>query len=494
MSTPSRLLGDQPWVGVLGVGTSILAGLLLGMGQGKAFFLALVGLAVVALVILGIWVIALAPEKIGFWLFGAAILTVPWNGVRLTESVTVADFFILLALPFAAYGIVGKYRTFSLPTWLVLGAGLLAMSVLVMELLPPESLAVQISPPKTYFSFQEATGSNLGLGIRLLIAAALFPMLGVGLVSSWRQVNLLANLWVVGVVISCLVAVLDAFAGTSIQLSLGNADINAGAFGSASYGQLGADVRYVGLSIHPVALSLAASMVMPFIIIRMSVTKKYAIYLPAFIICFGGMLLSGSRTGILLLALTIVILVVWLPETRRVILAGVGILIAVIFALQAGGDSLWPERLSSSGDVAASNEFRSELLSAGIQNVFNSPIRGYGFELVRQAHNVPLQLLLSGGIVACLAYFTIVLGYLREGFRLTKSAPSKARYDMIGLTLGLIVFLAAGLFGNYVFDRYLYVPAALIMGAAYLRYQSGQGSVVESSTSVEGRSIGRVSK
>lgn len=473
MAGLNKAPGGQSVVAVFGLGISLAAGVAIGLGQGRSLAVALLVLLALAAALVVTRAVALAPQRTGFWIFGAAVFAVSWNGIRIAESASLADLLLLFSLPFACYGLLTGFTRFRLPNWLVFGASLLVLVVLLMEILPADRLIAEAPGVRAIFSFQQSGGSNLGLGIRLLIALVVFPIVAVGIVRDWNQVRTLTNLWIAGITLSCFVAVLDAFAGTSIQTTLGSADLSQGAFGADSYGEIGPGVRYVGLMIHPVALSLSGAMIVPLILIRLSEQKKYWLYVPVLLVCSTAIFLSGSRTGMVLVAGAIVVLAIWMPKTRRLIVPGIVALVVIALTVQLMGDSLLPERFSSSdSSVRVSNARRADLLEAGVRNFINSPIRGYGFEQVRQAHNVPLQLLISGGIIALVGYLIVVFGYVREGLRLRKRAPESMRGYIDGIVLGFIVFLVASLFGNYVFDRYLYVPAALILGASYLEFRS----------------------
>ena len=98
----------------------------------------------------------------------------------------------------------------------------------------------------------------------------------------------------------------------------------------------------------------------------------------------------------------------------------------------------------------------------------SSPVIGHGFEYARQAHNIALQLLASGGFAALIGYYLVTLGYLREGIRVSQLKVRELGLDLVGVTVAFAVFLIAGVVSNTIFERYLYVPAGIIMAAAML--------------------------
>ncbi len=465
-----RFSNNQKLVEYLGFGVSALAGLLIALGQVQSLAWALVAFLGMILVLLGLRTLVDDPGILGFWLLGAAILVVPWNAIRAADSVTAADLFLVLSFPFAIYGAVDRSRRFRIPWWLVTGVALLVASVFLMELLPKAEFVAELSRRNTTYQFQEAAASNLVLGVRLIFALAVFPLMAAYLVTSWSQVRILVSLWVFGVCLSCLVAVSDAFLGTGLQEALGSsADLGEGAFGADQYGQLGSDARYVGLTVHPVTLSLTAAMVTPVILARMKTSRDALLYLPLLLLALSGIILSGSRTGVILFLAIIVAYFLWRPHSRRPIGAAIAAFVGLLIITSWMGETLFhPRFFSSDASVALSNEVRIDLIREGISNIARRPLVGYGFEVSRQAHNVVLQLWLSGGLIALTGFIMVAFGYVRQGFTVSKVVPEWLRSDMEGVTVAFIVFLVAGLFGNYIFDRYLYVPVAIIMAAAGL--------------------------
>jgi O-antigen ligase len=115
--------------------------------------------------------------------------------------------------------------------------------------------------------------------------------------------------------------------------------------------------------------------------------------------------------------------------------------------------------------VVQSNEERSALAQQGVSDFLERPVDGIGLEAIAQAHNIYLQLLASGGLILTAGMLLYFGGVLRAGYA-ERNDP-----DPLGacLFIAVVVWLAAGPFGNQIADRYLYFPVAMIAGLQQLR-------------------------
>lgn len=97
------------------------------------------------------------------------------------------------------------------------------------------------------------------------------------------------------------------------------------------------------------------------------------------------------------------------------------------------------------------------------------PLTGYGFQVVRGALSVPLQLLTAGGIVALAAYLTVLGGAAYTGLRFAadRALPSNVQATAMALVVSLIVWLIVGFVENNTFDRFIYAPVALILAISF---------------------------
>jgi hypothetical protein len=110
------------------------------------------------------------------------------------------------------------------------------------------------------------------------------------------------------------------------------------------------------------------------------------------------------------------------------------------------------------GFGAESDYARSLLQQQGLLDFQLSPIYGIGFQYLDSAHEVHLQLLAAGGLIALLGYVVYWWSAARMGFKATKVDQLLAPL----LCASIISFLVINFVENQVADLYLYVPVALL--------------------------------
>ena len=84
-------------------------------------------------------------------------------------------------------------------------------------------------------------------------------------------------------------------------------------------------------------------------------------------------------------------------------------------------------------------------------------------------HSLYLGLLEAGGVIALAAFVCFAAGLVRTGLSLVREArvPTGWHDDAAGLTAAVIGWLALSAVQNSVFDRFLYIPAGLLIALAY---------------------------
>jgi O-antigen ligase len=119
------------------------------------------------------------------------------------------------------------------------------------------------------------------------------------------------------------------------------------------------------------------------------------------------------------------------------------------------------DRLSGRGAAAQSDVAREAIYGHVIHEVEQRPIVGHGFEYLKGSHNIYLQVLHSGGVIALLGLITLVVGVIATGLRVS----SRSQQPIVrALLASSLVWLAVdGLFEPAIFDRYLYVPIGLLL-------------------------------
>jgi O-antigen ligase len=140
-----------------------------------------------------------------------------------------------------------------------------------------------------------------------------------------------------------------------------------------------------------------------------------------------------------------------------------GMLVAVLLFTSTGHKLLVQLRLahSSTGSATSgSNYQRSILAKTAWSTIKLRPISGIGWSVVTGAHDIYLELLESGGVIAMAAFLTFIGGMIAS-VRNALSGP--LRDEAIVCGMAILAWLANGVFDNQVADKYLYfVPGLLI--------------------------------
>jgi len=345
------------------------------------------------------------------------------------------------------------------PWWLMWGAGAIIVSLVLVEIAsdPPAYSAILVQFEGVGFS----EPSNLVSGLRLIIAMTLLPTVTAMVARNWSDAHILASAWIVGVSLSSAVVVADFVFGSDFQsqiLGLFQAD-TAGVFPG----------RATGLAVHPTTLSLTIAMAFPLALCRVRDLRSSLIYIPVVVTMAVAMALSGSRGGFVAVAVAILVGIFFLLPRKQALVSVATIITlgaCVLMASQLGIEGLDRFAIDSPA-TALSDETRLGLYQSSLDLVSASPLVGYGFDSVRVSHNMILQLMIAGGAFALLGYLTVVLGYLVSGIRLLSRVPHGLRPEIAALCLSLIVYLVGGIFYSQIYDRYIFIPAALIFTLVY---------------------------
>ncbi len=122
------------------------------------------------------------------------------------------------------------------------------------------------------------------------------------------------------------------------------------------------------------------------------------------------------------------------------------------------------DRLVGGASGARSDHERHALLLQARTDFLHSPLFGIGPRVVNEAHDVYLQLLASGGVIALASFLVFVGGLvlaLRSGLRVDRRLALAC-----GAATG--TWLLVGVVENQLVEPYLYVPAGLLVGLAAL--------------------------
>jgi len=308
---------------------------------------------------------------------------------------------------------------------------------------------------------QGAVENGAVRGLKWLLAALLLPVLVAETARGKPEVlSRIANAWLAGIGVSALVAVTDLLDITSINLAL----IVLG----------GASERQAGLALHPNHLGLAVALAVP-LAIRLTLRSRVKGVL-VLLILGAGAIVSGSRQGQAAFALATIATLAWTARALRIVpvlMLALGISVTAIIGLRpdlvAKTESFFRFG-SASRSVMQSNEERSALAEQAISDFSQRPLDGIGLEVIAQAHNIYLQLVASGGLILAAGILYYFAGVLAAGYA-ERNSP-----DPLGacLMITVLVWLAAGAFGNQLTDRYLYFPVAVLAGLELSRVRAAR--------------------
>ncbi|HZD64654.1 MAG TPA: O-antigen ligase family protein [Acidimicrobiales bacterium] len=400
-------------------------------------------------------------------LLAAAVGAIAWDAVKM--GAPLSDLMFVVLVPVLAFIVVRSPGRAWLPRPVWLGAGLIAVSG-VVDALVPTSAAYEEGRYQAVAQFVPTVAARVRLELvstfKLEIGLLVLPLAVVFLATSYRRVRLLADLWVLSAVASCLVALSDKAGLTHISLSLlGAVDVTG---------------RQAGLANNPNHLATVAVQTIPLTVYWMTQGGRRcrAGVVAAAVLC-AGVWVSGSRGGLVTAVGALVVACLLLPRARRglwpVLAVGAPVLaaIAVMHPSVVGEVAHKTRILSASG--SASDQQRALVLAQALRDFLHRPLTGIGFDVGDQGHCIYLQVLASGGIVGLVGFLCSVLGMLGAAVRWRVLAGDGLA---MALAVGAGAWLVMGAVENDLLDRYMYPPFALLVGLTYLAVRSTRGGQV----------------
>jgi hypothetical protein len=381
-----------------------------------------------------------------------SVLLVTWNGVPVA-STSISDIILVLAL--AVLGICWIQGTIQLPLpgWLVGASFMLIAAQLIASLAVP---VPPVDPPPSYTVPAPifVTLAKVELGMLMV------PILIGAVASSWKRLDLIINLWLISAAISAIVAVIDSVTGLGIGFSITKV-------------QLAEAPREAGLSLHPNHLALASTLALPVALHRVAFGRglRSLVGLGVSGILVAGILVSGSRVGLVAAVLAVLLtgLVVSRLRSRLVFagLAALGAMVAVVsFVPSANSILVSLDRLAGGGTASLADDARTVQVGESLDIAFQNPVTGVGFQVIQDAHSVPVQFWEAGGILGIVAFLLYSLGVgwtawkLFRNRRLPRGIPELAGVLAVSYTAWLI----GGLYTSILGDRYLYMAVGLLLG------------------------------
>lgn len=409
-------------------------------------------------------------------LVGAAVVVLPANGVRPIPGASLADLLLVAAAVTAVLGMLSRPSLLpTIPVWVLGGAACLLSAACIAELYQP--VLRPVSP--VFESFNVTTGlqnegNNFASAAQLTFAAVVVPVVIAATATSWPRLRLLATVWTIGATASALVAILAAFTPIDLQPILTGADFGIeGGYSEAS--------RVAGLTVHPTTLGLASAMAIPIVIARLH-HPNYIFRLLNFAaagILVLAILVSGTRAGVFAAIAGMLHMFVMQPQARRPLLAflALGALVAYFRSQSFTQLSIF-ERFTGAVSSGSSDTGHALVLRESVSLWQQAPLSGWGFDVMRGAHNIVLQMLMAGGPVALAGFAALTIGAWLTARALRKDAdiPEDVRHLTTAFAASLLVWFVAALVQSTSSDRYLYLPVAMILAVLFAKQRLARAS------------------
>ncbi len=399
-------------------------------------------------------------DRISFGLVCLLAIATQWNGVRV-GSLALEDVLMGLAFGAVVFDMLAYRRWISLPSPIVVAACGLAVVGFLAALFPPAPTLTSNPVVQQAAAVQQIavkSRSNLGSLAKFEAAVLLLPFMIAVVATSRARALRIAELWALGAIISSLVATTDMIGVTHISQAIGGLPYAAS--------------RQSGLTLQSNHLALESVLVLPFVGMWLTRTRFWRVAAVIGIaLLVLGIYASGSRAGEALspVALVFVFLVAPQLRPRFVAFSPLLALLGILAVLTASGVlntvALHARLTSTASGVVASDVQRFQLRGYSVRAFNARPLTGVGYTVIDDAHDIYLQLLAAGGVVALGSFFVLIVGM----FGVTRrSLRSVDRLYAAALGAALLVWMLNGLVGNQVTDRYLYVPVGVLVVLASL--------------------------
>lgn len=382
-------------------------------------------------------------SRAGYALVLLAVPLVTCNALRASENVTYGD------IPLAIGAVL------LLAAWLRHGhpRGVVPLGVIVGAFLLLATGLLSNVPAENADSLESTLRFSVTLGV--------MPVILMFAASTPSRVQRLVDAWLLGAGLNSAVGALDLLGVTDIGASLTSVD----------FATL-AD-RASGLTGHPNHLGLVAAMALPVAVAHLGRGGPRGFAALGLVpLLMVGVFASGSRGALLAAVGGVAIFFVLGVSTRRssttLLLFAAPMVTFVILVAVLGNNELTGsvafERLG--GGATQSNVERRQTLQESIEQAGDSLLVGDGFAVVRTAHNLYIQLLQAGGVLALAGFLAFAISIVRRARWLALPSHDSPPW-LMGLAAAsgasFCVWLLFGMVGNAVYDRYLYVPVGLAL-------------------------------
>lgn len=389
---------------------------------------------------------------------------VSWNAFRAPGGAA-CDVLFLLSVPFIGLAAAHGCARFAVPGWLVASAVCIGSAAALSALLAPVFAPARIYSPTDFVASRLGgdfgAETNLSGIVKLEIALLAFPVL-LGAIARGRE-RTFAAIWVVGTAVCGLVALLDATGRTHVGASVSGITWLGG--------------RQAGFTAQPNALAAACTMAIPVAIVGVLRSSSRWPSIGVLLVLVGATVVTGSRVGLVAVFVAICASGLLVGTLRRrlplILVAGTTLVAVGLGVFAAYGDSLVVAQRFTGADLTAqqSDSLRQQIRDQVLQAITERPIAGSGFAVIRDAHNIWLQILHAGGVIGLAGFIVFAVGTVRLGGRLR--LPDVANRDLAGaLSAATLTWLVAGVLQNQISDRYLYVPLGLLLAFLPSRHRT----------------------
>lgn len=416
-----------------GRGLVLVVGLcLLSVGVGAAPVFASPGrlIIVVGTVLLASTAVAIAavwsPRKLGTLLLLCGVLTLSMTRLRVHGPIKLSDAFFVLAGLVLLPGVqVARVLVSAIQRRMVIGVLLLVVGGTLGSMFAADTHASLVNLLKLFAAS----------GLLMLIVSAWAP--------TAREVQACTAVWVASAAVSAAWAL----------------------FLPPGHGR-----RAAGLADHPTGLALTCVLSLGPALLLMRVGSRAARISAAgaIFLLLGGILVSGSRAGLLAAAIEVTLAMVFARRRLFVIAtfaSVVGVSTLLDLAPKFTSFSAVNRLLSPSSSSSISNAAHQSALDSSLSAIAAHPLTGGGFQNAEGALNVYLQVMASGGAFAIIGFLLVGAAAVRP--LLAGRAAITLQDDgftaaIVGLSVGFLGFLIADLFQNPIWERYIWFAPALI--------------------------------
>lgn len=374
-------------------------------------------------------------------LYLAAAL-VPLNGVRVSTGVAASDVALLLSAGALLLILPNRIGKVLRPVTGVLAGGVLVFGGSLVG---------------AFFSNDQML-SLLG-SVRFAIVALVLPLIMVIWKPSLAEISLITKVWSASI------------AGNSV-LALWGLNTNSHTH------------RASALTLHPNHLAMTAvigfgTSLGLFLAARTLLSRL--LWATVALLCITGISVSGSRAGLIGIAVVSVCVALFLRSRAMLVLSV--LIVAAFWGGYSSGllvfseGSAFERMLESSDSAAQSDEGRRELLAEGMEVVSNHFLTGSGFSGTVDYHSLPVQLLAASGVVGVLGFLWLLADVLasawkNSSFDFRTSAETRvAVVLMTGWVSGHLGFLASDLFQNAMWERFAWfsIPMICLLSSYIIR-------------------------